>query len=80
MFSCEFTVFSFLSIFFLFASPKPLALYVFSNDTKKAEEVFRTTTSGGGGLNECLMHNVCPELPFGGGKWCDFLRFVMRFK
>jgi aldehyde dehydrogenase (NAD+) len=45
---------------------KPLSLYVFTNDYAFAEEVFSLTSSGGGCVNECIMHNTCQNLKFGG--------------
>jgi aldehyde dehydrogenase (NAD+) len=46
--------------------PKPLALYVFSGSRAAAEEVLRTTTSGGACINDTLLHFVHPRLPAGG--------------
>jgi len=45
---------------------KPLAVYVFSQDKTFIDRVLTETTSGGGCVNETLMHNICKELPFGG--------------
>eukprot|EP00051_Salpingoeca_urceolata_P027002 m.479638 g.479638 ORF g.479638 m.479638 type:complete len:500 (+) comp21542_c0_seq1:279-1778(+) len=45
---------------------KPLALYIFSKNKPVAERVFQQTSSGGAGFNECLMHSICPDMPFGG--------------
>lgn len=45
---------------------KPLAAYLFSNDSKE-KEIFRTQISFGGGcINDTLMHIANPHLPFGG--------------
>lgn len=46
--------------------PKPLALYVFSEDGEATEKVLTSTSSGGVGVNETIMHIVNPHLPFGG--------------
>jgi len=46
--------------------PKPLALYVFTSDNSFADRVLAETHSGGGAVNECLLHNICKKLPFGG--------------
>ncbi|MFZ4520692.1 MAG: aldehyde dehydrogenase [Bacteroidales bacterium] len=46
--------------------PKPLALYYFSDSKAKQEEILRTTSSGGGCINEVLMHIANDRLPFGG--------------
>jgi acyl-CoA reductase-like NAD-dependent aldehyde dehydrogenase len=45
---------------------KPLALYVFSNNSEVVEKVLSNTTSGGAIANDCLMHAACSSLPFGG--------------
>lgn len=45
---------------------KPLALYIFTNDSAKSEQVLAQTSSGGAGVNECIAHMAMPELPFGG--------------
>jgi len=45
---------------------KPLALYVFTSNYPLAEKVFTLTSSGGGCVNEVVMHNTCPSLKFGG--------------
>ncbi|MFH1453544.1 MAG: aldehyde dehydrogenase [Armatimonadota bacterium] len=46
--------------------PKPLALYIFSNDKEKQEKVLNLTSSGGVSINETLTHAATLELPFGG--------------
>lgn len=46
--------------------PKPLALYVFSENEDFVEDVLRRTSSGGVTVNDCLMHCVELQLPFGG--------------
>jgi aldehyde dehydrogenase (NAD+) len=46
--------------------PKPLALYYFSDSSEKQKEILRTTSSGGGCINEVLMHIANDRLPFGG--------------
>ncbi|AFZ44338.1 Aldehyde Dehydrogenase [Halothece sp. PCC 7418] len=48
------------------ASPKPLALYLFSKDKNKQQKVLQETSSGGVVFNDTLVHFNCPELPFGG--------------
>ncbi|WP_163997795.1 aldehyde dehydrogenase family protein [Pyxidicoccus caerfyrddinensis] len=48
------------------AGEKPLALYVFSQDKRAIEDVFRNTTSGGAVVNNVLIHVANPNLPFGG--------------
>ena len=46
--------------------PKPLALYVFSNDKMLQEECLQTVVSGGACINDTLMHITPLTLPFGG--------------
>ena len=46
--------------------PKPLALYLFTQDRAIQNKVLRRTTSGGVTVNHCLMHLVNHSLPFGG--------------
>ena len=45
---------------------RPLALYVFSNDSRLQERVLRETSSGGALVNDTLVHLGNPDLPFGG--------------
>jgi len=54
------------AIRFVNARPKPLALYVFTRDTKVEEEVLSRTSSGGACVNATLWHLANPNLPFGG--------------
>ena len=46
--------------------PKPLALYVFTQDESIKEKVLREVSFGGGCVNEAVMHIANGELPFGG--------------
>jgi aldehyde dehydrogenase (NAD+) len=46
--------------------PKPLALYLFTQDDEKIEEVLTRTSSGGVSVNDVIMHMASPTLPFGG--------------
>jgi acyl-CoA reductase-like NAD-dependent aldehyde dehydrogenase len=46
--------------------PRPLGLYVFSEDDHVAEQILESTNSGGACVNDCLVHPLIPELPFGG--------------
>lgn len=46
--------------------PKPLALYVFSEDQKFADDVISKTTSGDAEINNTLNHVGSHFLPFGG--------------
>jgi len=45
---------------------KPLALYLFSNDSSVVSQVLHYTSSGGCCVNDVMMHVSCPALPFGG--------------
>ena len=61
-----------------FGNP-PLALYLFGNNSKEHEIWIKKTKSGGLTINDCLLHVVQDNLPFGGvgtsgyghyhGKW-----------
>jgi aldehyde dehydrogenase (NAD+) len=46
--------------------PKPLAVYVFSEDQKFADDVIARTTSGDAEINSTLIHVGSHYLPFGG--------------
>ncbi len=45
---------------------KPLALYIFSKDDDRVEQVLRQTSSGGVCVNATVMHVSSVNLPFGG--------------
>ncbi|XP_030637002.1 aldehyde dehydrogenase family 3 member B1 [Chanos chanos] len=45
---------------------KPLALYVFSDDTQTVTTVLESTSSGGFCSNDGIVHMCLPGLPFGG--------------
>ncbi|PEJ56265.1 aldehyde dehydrogenase family protein [Bacillus sp. AFS002410] len=46
--------------------PKPLALYVFTEDKELAKKVIEKVPFGGGCVNDTLYHMANPNLPFGG--------------
>jgi len=46
--------------------PKPLAMYVFSASDRNVDDFLSRTTAGGTVINNCLIHLVNPNLPFGG--------------
>ncbi|MDO9578820.1 MAG: aldehyde dehydrogenase [Candidatus Cloacimonadales bacterium] len=46
--------------------PKPLALYVFSNDKKFRNEILNQTSSGAVCVNDTVLHFANENLPFGG--------------
>lgn len=45
---------------------KPLALYLFTSDNEKKEQVLAHTFFGGGCVNDTISHVANPNLPFGG--------------
>ena len=46
--------------------PKPLALYLFTEDRELSCRVFREISFGGGCLNDTIVHLLPHNLPFGG--------------
>lgn len=48
------------------AGGKPLALYVFSQQEATVERLLKETSAGGTVVNNVVLHNVNPHLPFGG--------------
>ena len=54
------------AIRFVNRRPKPLALYFFSTDRKKIRTIIKLTSSGGGCINDTVMHVASDRLPFGG--------------
>ncbi len=46
--------------------PTPLGLYVFAEDASVAERILDATRSGDAAVNDCTIHPMVPELPFGG--------------
>ena len=46
--------------------PKPLALYFFSNKSRRQKQVLTETSAGGVCINDVVSHYVNPNLPFGG--------------
>ncbi len=46
--------------------PKPLALYIFSNQRSFREYILQNTSAGGVCINECVLQFTHPNLPFGG--------------
>jgi aldehyde dehydrogenase (NAD+) len=46
--------------------PRPLGLYVFADDEDVAERILEATNSGDACVNDCSVHPLIPELPFGG--------------
>lgn len=54
------------AIHYINLKPKPLALYVFSKDNDNIKRIFKETSSGGAVANDCVLHFLQNELPFGG--------------
>lgn len=48
------------------ARPRPLALYYFDDDPRRADYVVRNTVAGGSVINDTLIHVGVDDLPFGG--------------
>ena len=46
--------------------PHPLGLYIFSSSQDEIDEILRNTNSGGVTINDCMMHALIPNAPFGG--------------
>lgn len=53
-------------ISFLNSRPKPLALYVFSNQPQRCQKVIEKVSFGAGCINDTVIHFVNAHLPFGG--------------
>jgi aldehyde dehydrogenase (NAD+) len=53
-------------ISFINGREKPLALYIFSSSRHKQKKILATTSSGGGCINDTVVHLTNPRLPFGG--------------
>ncbi len=51
---------------FVNARPSPLGLYLFAEDQRVAEQILNETTSGDAVVNDCTIHPLIPDLPFGG--------------
>ncbi len=51
---------------FVNSREKPLALYFFSKNKKRIDQIIEQTSSGGVAINDTVMHIGNPYLPFGG--------------
>ncbi len=47
-------------------NPAPLGLYIFADDEDVVEDILVRTSSGDAVVNDCSLHPLIPELPFGG--------------
>ncbi|HSC74641.1 MAG TPA: coniferyl aldehyde dehydrogenase [Pseudomonadales bacterium] len=54
------------AIEYINAHPRPLGLYLFSDDAREKERVLSRTISGGVAINDVMQHVSCEDLPFGG--------------
>ncbi len=54
------------AIHYINQKPKPLALYFFGTNKKEQRDVLTQTTAGGVCINDCAIHYLHPNLPFGG--------------
>ncbi len=50
----------------ILSRPKPLALYLFTNDKAVEREVLKRVSFGGGCVNDTVIHLASTQLPFGG--------------
>lgn len=46
--------------------PKPLALYIFGSNKSEQNQILSQTSSGGVCINDCAVHFLHHNLPFGG--------------
>ncbi|WP_137168229.1 aldehyde dehydrogenase family protein [Salinimonas lutimaris] len=51
---------------FITSRPKPLALYLFTNDTRVEQKIIHAISAGSVCINDIMMFMTNPELPFGG--------------
>lgn len=54
------------TIDYINSKPKPLALYYFGKKNNDLEEVLKNTSSGNAVVNDCVIHFLHSNLPFGG--------------
>jgi aldehyde dehydrogenase (NAD+) len=47
-------------------NPLPLGLYIFAGDDDITDQILTMTGSGDAVVNDCSIHPLVPELPFGG--------------
>jgi acyl-CoA reductase-like NAD-dependent aldehyde dehydrogenase len=47
-------------------NPHPLGLYIFAEDDDITDQILNMTESGDAVVNDCSLHPLVPELPFGG--------------
>jgi len=54
------------AISYIDSKPKPLALYYFGKNTDASQKVLKHTSSGNAVINDCVLHFIHSEIPFGG--------------
>ena len=54
------------ALHYINARPRPLALYLYTDEQPNIDRVTRETVAGGMAINETLMHMAAEGLPFGG--------------
>ncbi len=54
------------AIAFVNNRPKPLALYIFTNNKQLSDRILKQTSSGGACINDTISHITSANLPFGG--------------
>lgn len=54
------------AIEYINSKPKPLALYMFSQEKEETNLVLEETSSGNVVINDCVLHFMHQDLPFGG--------------
>ncbi|MDR7128770.1 aldehyde dehydrogenase (NAD+) [Algoriphagus sp. 4150] len=54
------------AIAYVNGKPKPLALYYFGGSSEHSDKVLQETSSGNAVINDCVLHYLHMELPFGG--------------
>ncbi|WP_339702899.1 aldehyde dehydrogenase family protein [Algoriphagus aquimarinus] len=54
------------AIAYVNSKPKPLALYFFGKNSEQTEKVLHETSSGNVVINDCVLHYLHMQLPFGG--------------
>lgn len=54
------------AIAFVNSKPKPLALYYFGKEAELSAKILQETSSGNAVINDCVIHFLHQELPFGG--------------
>jgi len=54
------------AIKFINSRPKPLTLYIFSNNPDSQQQVLQRTSSGSSCVNNLILQSGIPSLPFGG--------------